>query len=83
MTLLAPIGADQLGSGGSETDNGWWEESGVPTGSLSNARENYFWYHHSAGDQMNVEGSGTLDECSAVFAVTAYAIASLDEMLPR
>ena len=82
-TLLAKINANQLTSPASTPDVPWWVENGVPGGSLKNANEDYFFYHHTFADMMTVENAHSLDLCSAVWAVVAYAVADLEDMLPR
>jgi carboxypeptidase Q len=57
--------------------------SGVPGASLKNENERYFYFHHSNGDQMAVFQPSELDLAAAVFAVTAYVVADLDDLLPR
>jgi len=80
---LISINATQVVSGGGGTDIDPWEERGVPGASLLNDNENYFAYHHSNGDMMNVLNSTDVDLAAAVWAVYAYAIADLDDLLPR
>ena len=82
-TLLAKINASQLTSPAEVSDVPWWIENGVPGGSLKNANEDYFFYHHTNADMMTVENAHSLDLCSAVWAVVAYAVADLEDMLPR
>jgi carboxypeptidase Q len=48
-----------------------------------NDNRNYFAYHHSNGDTMDVLNSTDIDLAAAVWAVYAYAIADLDNLLPR
>nr|CAH7756310.1 unnamed protein product [Callosobruchus chinensis] len=55
----------------------------IPTASLLNANQNYFWYHHSKGDTMDVLDSDTLDKCTALWASVAYIIADMSEEFPR
>lgn len=59
------------------------QQKGVPGASLANYNSNYFYFHHSNGDMMTVENSEELDLCAAVWAVSAYMVADLEEMLPR
>lgn len=82
-TLLARINATQLTSPAEVSDVPWWIENGVPGGSLINDNKDYFFYHHTNADMMTVEGAHTLDLCSAVWAVVAYAVADMEDMLPR
>lgn len=86
MSLLSPINASLLKTDdgrGYETDTGPWEAVGVPGASLSSLNEDYFWFHHSNGDQMGVLKKEDMDLAAAVFAVVAFVVADLDEALPR
>lgn len=51
--------------------------------SLHTADQRYFWFHHSDGDTMSVQNPEEMNLCSAVWAVVAYVVADLEEMLPR
>lgn len=82
-TLLDSINASQLVSPAETSDIGWWIDGGVPGGSLLNDNKDYFFYHHSNADMMTVENAHTLDLCSAVWAVVAFAVADMEDMLPR
>ncbi|XP_076465000.1 carboxypeptidase Q-like [Babylonia areolata] len=82
-TLLAKIGATQLTSPAEVSDIPWWIENGVPGGSLLNDNKDYFFYHHSNADMMTVENAHVLDLCSAVWAVVAFSVADMEDMLPR
>ena len=88
LKFLRPINASRLKLN-PDLNSAYWsdiqflQQKGVPGGSLDNAMEKYFYFHHSNGDTMTVEDSHTLDLCTAVWAVTSYAIASLDKLLPR
>ena len=55
----------------------------VPTGSIANHNEKYFWFHHSNGDTMDVMDPLAMDLCSALWTVYAYVLADMDEILPR
>eukprot|EP01065_Artemidia_motanka_P029752 TRINITY_DN35835_c0_g1_i1.p1 TRINITY_DN35835_c0_g1~~TRINITY_DN35835_c0_g1_i1.p1 ORF type:complete len:569 (+),score=216.06 TRINITY_DN35835_c0_g1_i1:66-1772(+) len=110
LSLLTPIGADELRGGGGGADINMWIEAGVPGSSLPNlANRNYtgpgsevsgstkglpmgdpehfqgdyFNYHHTTSDTSSVVDPAQMDRCAAVWAVTAYAVANLDDMLPR
>ena len=56
---------------------------GVPISTLFNENERYFDSHHTNGDTMTIIDSHVMDLCTAVWAVTSYAFASIDIMLPR
>lgn len=51
--------------------------------SLHVADSRYFWFHHSEGDTMAVQDPGEMNLCSALWAVVAYVVADLEDMLPR
>uniref|UniRef100_A0A1Y9IV47 Carboxypeptidase Q n=1 Tax=Anopheles minimus TaxID=112268 RepID=A0A1Y9IV47_9DIPT len=69
------------GSVGSDIGN--WERRGFPGVSLRNKNENYFWYHHSEGDTMELEDPVALDRSTALWAATAYVIADLSIDIPK
>ncbi|KAL8602312.1 hypothetical protein ACOMHN_022825 [Nucella lapillus] len=81
--LLARLNATRLTSPADVSDIPWWIQNGVPGGSLLNANADYFYYHHTNADMMTVENAHTLDLCSAVWAVVAYSVADMEDMLPR
>lgn len=81
--LLSSINATQLSSPAELSDLPWWVQNGVPGGSLSNANDKYFYYHHSNADTMTVEDPHTLDLCAALWAVVSFAVADMEDMLPR
>lgn len=81
--LLVSINASAIEDNGAETDTGWWGSKGVPLASLANHNERYFYFHHSNGDTMEVLDPVQMNLCSAVWAVYAYVLADLEEMLPR
>ncbi|XP_049336573.1 carboxypeptidase Q [Astyanax mexicanus] len=83
MKLLAPINVTSLEEHGEGTDINMWMKAGVPGASLHTADSKYFWFHHSEGDTMTVQDPTEMNLCSAVWAVVAYVVADLDEMLPR
>ena len=83
MTLLKPINASTLYRKADGGDVSFWIKNGVPGGSLSNDNEKYFYFHHSNGDTVTVENPDDLDLCAALWAVVAYVVADMDEMLPR
>ena len=65
------------------TDVNWWHQSGVPTGSIANHNEHYFYYHHSDGDTMSVLDPVQMNMCTAVWTAYAYVLADMDSLLPR
>ena len=83
MSLLKPINATNLKVENVGGDITFWVRDGVPGGVLDNANSNYFDFHHSNGDTMTVQDPDAMDLCAAVWAVVAYTVADLDELLPR
>ena len=81
--LLADINSTTVSDNGGETDTNWWKDLGVPLGTLMTNNKRYFWFHHSNGDTMTVMNPIEMNLCSAVFAVYAYILADMDDMLPR
>ncbi|XP_037533182.1 carboxypeptidase Q [Nematolebias whitei] len=83
VKLLAPINTTKLEMNGEGTDISLWMQAGVPGASLHVADSRYFWFHHSEGDTMTVQNPRDMDLCSALWAVVAYVVADLQDMLPR
>ncbi|KAM4568284.1 carboxypeptidase Q-like [Fundulus diaphanus] len=83
VNLLAPINTTKLEAGGEGTDISLWMQAGVPGASLHVADSRYFWFHHSEGDTMTVQDPHDMNLCSALWAVVAYVVADLQDMLPR
>ncbi|KAM6967539.1 carboxypeptidase Q-like [Aplochiton taeniatus] len=83
VQLLAPINTTVLENPAEGTDIGPWMEAGVPGASLHVADSRYFWFHHSQADTMAVQNPQEMDLCSALWAVVAYVVADLEDMLPR
>ena len=81
--LLKSINSSEVYNNGGGTDVNWWQNSGVPTASLANHNEKYFWFHHSDGDTMTVLDPVEMNLCSAVWAVYAYVLAAMEDPLPR
>ncbi|KAG2464828.1 carboxypeptidase Q-like isoform X2 [Polypterus senegalus] len=83
MSLLKSINATNLFQNGEGTDINFWIQAGVPGAGLFTESSKYFWFHHSEGDTMSVQDPIQMNLCSAVWAVVAYVVADLQEMLPR
>lgn len=81
--LASSINATTVSDNGAETDTGWWSQIGVPTATLANKNDKYFYFHHSDGDTMSVLDPREMNLCSALWTVFAYVLADLDDMLPR
>lgn len=56
---------------------------GIPGASLHNANENYFWFHHTDGDTINVYTPRELDLGAAFWTAVSYIIADLSVDIPR
>ena len=80
---MAPINATRLVLSNEGSDVTLFIKQGVPIGSLDTRNERYFWFHHTDGDTMAVESRDDLDRCTALWAGVAYALAAIDEQLPR
>ena len=84
MSLLKPINVTNLRAvknvGGQIS---LWVRDGVPGGVLDNENSKYFFFQHTNGDTMTVQDPDAMDLCAAVWAVVAYTVADLDELLPR
>uniref|UniRef100_A0A3B5K5S6 Carboxypeptidase Q n=1 Tax=Takifugu rubripes TaxID=31033 RepID=A0A3B5K5S6_TAKRU len=83
VKLLAPINTTKLEGGAEGTDIALWMKAGVPGASLHVENSRYFWFHHTEGDTMTVQDPGDMNLCSALWAVVAYVVADLEDMLPR
>jgi carboxypeptidase Q len=89
--LLAPVLAvlQESGAGGSNfaehigADIEPIEEAGVPAFSPIQDSRFYFNYHHTAADTLDKIVPKELAENSAVVAVAAYALANMEQPLPR
>ncbi|MCX5761192.1 MAG: M28 family peptidase, partial [Gemmatimonadetes bacterium] len=82
-TLLERIGAGKIGAGGGGADIGPIVATGVPSMSLDVDGSKYFWFHHTPADTPDKLSPVDMQKCVAAFAVMAYIIADLPEMLPR
>ncbi|XP_077577209.1 carboxypeptidase Q-like [Stigmatopora nigra] len=83
VKLLAPLNTTKLEAYGEGTDISPWMQAGVPGASLHVADSKYFWFHHTEADTMTVQNPREMDLCSALWAVVAYVVADLEDMLPR
>ena len=52
----------------------------TPLGGIS---DNYFWYHHTAGDVNDVLDPAQLESVAAMLAIWAVTVGNLAELLPR
>lgn len=81
--LLERTGASRIEKGEGEADVGPIIQRGVPGLALAVDDSKYFWYHHSWGDMMTVIDRNDFNKCVAAMAVLAYALADVDQPVPR
>ena len=89
--MLAPVAnvLRALGAGAlaftehAGADIGPLDAKGVPTFAPIQDNRTYFHYHHTAADTLDKIVPRELAENSAVVAVTAYALANMEQPLPR
>ena len=58
-------------------------DAGVPVAGLHVDDTRYFWYHHTNADTPDKLDPRDVARCVAVFAVYAYVVAEMPEVLPR
>ncbi|XP_039973920.1 carboxypeptidase Q-like isoform X2 [Xiphias gladius] len=80
---LAPLNTNKLEEDAEGEDIGLWMKAKVPGASLHVDDARYFWFHHTEGDTMTVQNPDDMNRCSALWAVVAYLVADLPDMLPR
>ncbi|MDZ7807078.1 MAG: M28 family metallopeptidase [Gracilimonas sp.] len=80
---LQPIESGKITRGGGGADIGPLMNDGVPGMGLVVDGEKYFWYHHTAADTMDKLDKDDFNECVATMAAFAYAVADIEERLPR
>lgn len=80
---LKPIESGTVTKGGGGADIGPLMNDGVPGMGLVVDGEKYFWYHHTAADTMDKLDKDDFNECVATMATFAYAVADIEERLPR
>lgn len=83
LNLLSPINTTNLQQPQQGPDISYFTELGVPGGSLLNKNENYYTFHHSEGDTMDLEDPKALDLATALWASVSYVIADLSEDIPK
>lgn len=82
-TLLEPIESGVVSKGGGGADIGPLMRKGVPGMGLNVDGEKYFWFHHTDADTIDKLNAEDFNECTATMAVFAFAVADLQEKLPR
>lgn len=81
--LLSSIESGKVTKGGGGADIGPLMRDGVPGMGLVVDGSRYFWYHHTGADTMDKLDKDDFNECVATMAIFAYAVADIDERLPR
>jgi carboxypeptidase Q len=82
-TLLKRIGAGTIGANGGGADVGPIMSTGVPGMGLEVDGSKYFWFHHTPADTPDKLNPVEMQKCVAAFAVMAYVVAEMPELLPR
>jgi carboxypeptidase Q len=82
-TLLKPINANAISTGGGGADIGPIMREGVPGMGLQVDGTRYFWYHHSEADTIDKLDPREMALCVAAMAVVSYVVADMEETLPR
>lgn len=82
-SLLDRIGAGKLGASGGGADIGPIMSTGVPGMGLEVDDAKYFWFHHTQADTPDKLSPADMQKCVAAFAVYAYIVGEMPEMLPR
>ena len=82
-TMLYPIDSGVMTRGGGGADIGPLMRAGMPGMGLRVDGEKYFWFHHTAADTIDKLNEQDFNECVATMAVFAYAIAEIDDRLPK
>ena len=82
-STLEPIESGVVTKGGGGADIGPLMRDGVPGMGLAVDGSRYFWYHHTGADTMDKLDKEDFNECVATMAVFAYAVADIEEKLPR
>lgn len=81
--LLEPIESGAMIKGGGGADIGPLMRAGIPGMGLVVEGSKYFWYHHTNADTMDKLDKEDFNQCIATMAVFAYAVADLEDRLPR
>jgi carboxypeptidase Q len=83
-SLLAPLGATEIGPSGGGADIGpILQAAQVPAMSLTADQSRYFTLHHTPADTVDKLDPREVAACTAAVAVMTYVVADLPERLPR
>ena len=81
VSLLGPIGADTISSGGGGSDIEPLTADGVPSLSPRTTEAHYFDWHHTEADTLDKVDPVELRKNAAMLAVVAYVLADMDGRL--
>jgi carboxypeptidase Q len=83
-SLLAPLGAEEVGAAGGGADVGPLVQAAqVPAMSLTVDGTRYFSLHHTAADTVDKLDPREVAACVGAVAVMAYVVADMPDRLPR
>jgi carboxypeptidase Q len=83
-SLLAPVGATEIGPSGGGADIGPIVQAAqVPAMSLTADQSRYFTLHHTPADTVDKLDPREVAACTAAVAVMTYVVADLKDRLPR
>jgi len=81
--LLELVGAGMITAGGGGADIGAMRPFGVPQIGMRTHSDRYFDYHHTNADTLDKVDPTELKKCAAAMAILAFALAEMEETLPR
>ena len=83
-SLLAPLGLQDIGTGGGGADIGPIAQAGnVPTMAYLGDASKYFVIHHTAADTVERISAEEVSRAAAAIAVVSYVVAEMPDRLPR
>jgi carboxypeptidase Q len=83
-TLIAPLGLPEITAGGGGADIGPIAQAGnVPTMAYLGDPGRYFVIHHTAADTVDRIAPDEVSKAAAAISVISYAVAEMQERLPR
>jgi carboxypeptidase Q len=83
-SLLAPLGMQDVGTGGGGADIGPIAQAGnVPTMAYLGDASKYFVIHHTAADTVERITADEVARAAAAIAVVTYVVAEMPERLPK
>lgn len=83
MQLFKDWDMNKLDSTFEGSDIDLFADVGVPSFSLANKNDKYFYFHHTRGDSMSLEDPDDLDKAVFLWAATSFVLADLSVDLPK